>query len=544
MVPCGRPGQEEDPIRRPSVDQVALAVLVGLGLLHAASYAYVISDDAFISLRYARHLAAGLGLVYNPGEPPVEGFSNPLFTLGAAVLIRIGVPALLAAKALGVLGLAAALLLLPRLVRTLAPRCDGLSALAAPALLAFSAYPAFSAMTGLETMLHAGLVLVAVLASTCEVVRGRVGLGPVAWLAVACSRPEGAGLAVAAAAAQWVALGRDGRVVWRWALAFALPALLLVVGRYAYYGAVLPNTFHAKVGAEGFGKRGGIAYLGRFVLGGGGWVALPAVLGFAVGMARGAAGRLAVPVAVVVAQAVYVVLVGEDFMPAARFVMPVYPLLCAGAALLLALAPRRLPGRAAASARVLALVLACAGVALSQSVDLVRHPLRFWLVHEGRWPSYLARTDLRGTWLAGHQAVGEFLHAHAEPGDRLVVSEAGVIPFYASLPTVDLFGLTDREVASLWSRARGGAVADLAKGIGQEVFRDQPRWIVLDGQRELGGRLTIRLQIARWLTAHPDWKLYRPVFRAPVYTAEATGLGHDRIDVVFERIPRAGRAGD
>src|SRR6266550_3321989 len=37
-------------------------------------------DDAYISYRYARNFARGLGLVYNPGER-IEGYTNFLWTL-------------------------------------------------------------------------------------------------------------------------------------------------------------------------------------------------------------------------------------------------------------------------------------------------------------------------------------------------------------------------------------------------------------------------------------------------------------------------------
>lgn len=38
-------------------------------------------DDAMISMRYARNFAHGFGLVWNPGEAPVEGYTNTLWTL-------------------------------------------------------------------------------------------------------------------------------------------------------------------------------------------------------------------------------------------------------------------------------------------------------------------------------------------------------------------------------------------------------------------------------------------------------------------------------
>ena len=38
--------------------------------------AFTLVDDAMISMRYARNLAEGHGLVWNVGQPPIEGFTN------------------------------------------------------------------------------------------------------------------------------------------------------------------------------------------------------------------------------------------------------------------------------------------------------------------------------------------------------------------------------------------------------------------------------------------------------------------------------------
>ena len=42
---------------------------------------WFICDDAFISFRYARNLATGHGLVFNPGFERVEGYTNFLWVL-------------------------------------------------------------------------------------------------------------------------------------------------------------------------------------------------------------------------------------------------------------------------------------------------------------------------------------------------------------------------------------------------------------------------------------------------------------------------------
>jgi len=51
---------------------------------------FVLFEDAMISMRYARHLAEGHGLVWNVGEPPIEGFTNTLWVLWMSVAHLLG----------------------------------------------------------------------------------------------------------------------------------------------------------------------------------------------------------------------------------------------------------------------------------------------------------------------------------------------------------------------------------------------------------------------------------------------------------------------
>jgi peptidoglycan/LPS O-acetylase OafA/YrhL len=51
---------------------------------------FVLFEDAMISMRYARHLADGHGLVWNIGEPPIEGFTNLLWVLWMSVAHELG----------------------------------------------------------------------------------------------------------------------------------------------------------------------------------------------------------------------------------------------------------------------------------------------------------------------------------------------------------------------------------------------------------------------------------------------------------------------
>src|SRR5690554_5604676 len=84
------------------VRRILLGVVIaifGLSLFPQITY----TDDAFISYRYAKNLAEGHGLVYNPGDPPVEGYTNGLWTYALAGLHLFPVDITLTMRVVGVL---------------------------------------------------------------------------------------------------------------------------------------------------------------------------------------------------------------------------------------------------------------------------------------------------------------------------------------------------------------------------------------------------------------------------------------------------------
>src|SRR5262245_33075684 len=104
--------------------------------------AFGLFDDAMVSMTYARNLADGYGLVWMPGGPRVEGFTNPLWTLIMALPHACGLPDRLAALPILVLG-GALLLVCAALGRALATRVapeEPLAAAMTPWLIAFC-YP-------------------------------------------------------------------------------------------------------------------------------------------------------------------------------------------------------------------------------------------------------------------------------------------------------------------------------------------------------------------------------------------------------------------
>jgi hypothetical protein len=99
--------------------------MVGLFLVYAGLFIYRTSfivaneryfslfDDAMISMRYARNLAHGYGLVWNPGARPVEGYTNPAWVL---YMTAIHLLPLAASKTSLVVQITAALLLAINLI--------------------------------------------------------------------------------------------------------------------------------------------------------------------------------------------------------------------------------------------------------------------------------------------------------------------------------------------------------------------------------------------------------------------------------------------
>ncbi len=410
------------PTSDPSGRRVRFAVLLTAlaGALQLARFtdpAWAV-DDAWISFTYAKTLLTWGELTYKGGAPPVEGMTNLLWTLLSCVWIAASDRdplhgARLVGAACHLATLAVAVLLAARVARRLGGRPD-IAGAATGAILASSGSLAFFAMSGLETPLWCLLFVTAL--ERLDRARegpGRVGPGLTAGAllaALAATRPEGvllAGLLSLAALA-------SPTLRWRGALAVALPAALgvaaLEIFRLAWFGSLVPNTFHAKPGV----LSEGLTYVGAFALYGTGLVG---VLAAGPTLRREPAARvLAVILAVVCAGAAWS---GGDWMPGSRRLAEVVlggGLLCGVG---LSLAEGR--WRALAAAGVAAWLVA-AGVAWATGWDSARQvPLEAREIAEA---------------------------ATASPDVRMVaMADIGRFGYFFEGDVLDLVGLTDAQVA-------------------------------------------------------------------------------------------------
>jgi len=286
----------------------ALAGTLALLLAHALFYRFL-CDDAFISFRYARNLADGYGLVFNPGHERVEGYTNFLWVVVLAVLDVVG---LRPEHAASVLSLALTVALWAMVARAAWRLVPSPFALFPPLALALTRSVAVWSTSGLETRLFEVLVVGATLRLLHEVERPDAAPWSALLFALAAlTRPDGL---LIAAAAMTVA------VVWRWRPRRAVLSAAIfggVVGahflfRFLYYGAWLPNTYYAKIGGRSWWGMG-VAYLASFAVEYGVLLWLPPlVLGVLALLKEGRGSHAALFGAAVLPHALYVASIGGD----------------------------------------------------------------------------------------------------------------------------------------------------------------------------------------------------------------------------------------
>lgn len=408
-------------------------------------------DDAMITLRQARNLVEGHGFVYNPGGPRVESYTNHLLFLWQALVLHLGLDGLFWTKVVGGLGGAATVVGSWLIARDLL-RGSGADPRAVPApilffgslMAAISPLVTFGAAAGLETMLFAGLVTLAV----WQILRADAGEAR-GWLAGALfglalwTRPEGliwlVGYAVAlAVVARWrgrsvrplmVALG-VGLLCW----------LLLVVFRLAVFGHMHPNTYYIKMAGDPVGRFfSGLKYLRDWAVWnlGYGWLLL-ALAGVFL-QAPDRRGPATVLLLGIVGHLVLVAIEGGDWMPHLRLIAPLMGVLpglaTAGFALAL-LRVQPLLGRAFRPVAVGLLVVAVGGC-------------EYFLRREEIRALGEAQTRIFG-WNDSHVPIGKWLgqwellrEANGSPRLTVAIEDIGFVGWYSNATIVDLAGLAD-----------------------------------------------------------------------------------------------------
>lgn len=215
---------------------IAGAVLLRLYLFLDLGYS---ADDALITFRYADHLAAGNGFVYNEGEH-VLGTTTPIFTLCLAALRIVHVSPFAGALLLNLAAECVIAMIFWSLFSTTSPGVRWIPValyLISPDALQWS-------LSGMETEFSIACILAGFYFAARDSWKAAFAWGAFATLV----RIDGAAVLIALTAAYVVRRGRLPLVPWAVAAAVLLPWTLFA---FWYFGSPIPNSAAAKLALSG-----------------------------------------------------------------------------------------------------------------------------------------------------------------------------------------------------------------------------------------------------------------------------------------------------
>ncbi len=255
-----------------------IAVLVFFS--HVRGIGPFIVDDSFITFRYARNLSQGYGFVYNPGGPPTEGFTSPLWMVTLTLPYLLHLSPELSARYLGIffilltLGLSYLIMrkLLPEAIRESQPWLPGGMVLALAAMPATAVH----AISGMETALYTFLItfyfyrLIIYLKQPSR--REALFLALSGFL-VGLTRPEGNLIPFLSIGMAFFFLSKKDNIelMKMVFVGYVLPGVIYFTARYAYFGLMFPLPYYVKLGNMYLfaGRLFMILYLSDFFLTGG-----------------------------------------------------------------------------------------------------------------------------------------------------------------------------------------------------------------------------------------------------------------------------------
>lgn len=391
----------------------------------APGYAWGV-DDAYITYRYARNLAAGHGLVYNPGER-VEGYSNLLYAVAMALPIVAGAdqPYAFSVTLNTVCAVAACLMFFTIVQRELDER------LAAIAALLFAANPLLWLWVG--SGMESVFVLLLNLWIWHAVIRveaREAGSAPSELLvAVAASILARAdGFVMAAFVITYFAVKGRWRTAAQLGIVAAAATGTQIAARLAYYGQPMPNTYYAKISGplvQRFTTAG--RQLGEIAKSQGIGLCILAIL-LDLGRriltyapdSRALCAAVRFPDTFALLLLAYWVYVGGDWH-GERFLLVLYPFGIVSVLRLTNALPR------------CAWAYGAIGAVLTVQLGLPFREPRFGYVGE-KWDAWIE--------------LGRFLR-QAHPEALLAIDAAGKVPYFSGLRTIDMLGLTDAHIGHL-----------------------------------------------------------------------------------------------
>jgi arabinofuranosyltransferase len=402
--------------------------------LSAQIFSFTI-DDAYITFRYSKNLAAGFGPTYNPGMPSVEGYTTFLWMLLMTLPHFIGVNVATFSKIVGILLTCGTFLLVSLLTFTLtrqfALKARLFFGVFAAFLLAMLPITSIHAIAGMETSLFIFLIALMVYMVTVGLLDGSCWLlwSPLVGLLIGMTRPEGNAIVLLLLACGWFfsAPSLRKRLLWFSLGLYVLPGALYFLWRYQYYDLLFPMPFYMKV-LHGSGLAGA-GEVGTYLL-----YLLPSISALLLAaILRMRKEYLAVLTPVVFLLIFYLFPVhamGFNW----RFIYPATPFI--------------------------SVLVAIGGITI---FDLLREKIQstkpwepvllagLFLISLGNLNGLddtIQNQNFYAAGISNYKTFGTLLSAYNNKHEMTIaIGDAGTVPYYSDWQVIDLFGLNSKEVA-------------------------------------------------------------------------------------------------
>ena len=212
---------------------------------------FTLFDDAMISMRYAKNLANGYGLVWNPGGERVEGYTNPLWVFFMALfhLLPLSESKVSLPIQLSGMGFLLINLFCVKKIADLLSKGDRFASLTAVFLTAFYYPLVYWSLRGMEVSVLVCIVNSSIWLALRSVHAGRPSLVLYLILGIATLvRPDMIVTAISILMYVLVVDPRNkhGNAVMGLTVLFSF-VLLQTVFRLTYFGEFMPNTYYLKM---------------------------------------------------------------------------------------------------------------------------------------------------------------------------------------------------------------------------------------------------------------------------------------------------------
>lgn len=456
-------------LKRNNIYLIVFVLILLIFITHSI-YLSVIAEDAFISFQYANNLVNGFGLVWNIGDPPVEGYTNFLWVIFSSIGMLLNLKLTTFSQLLGILSGVITILYVYKIGRKILGFKTKI-ALISCLMLAISGPFATWASSGMETNLFTLFIVCSIyyeLNFWSNYNKSSLTLLFLFLLLAALTRPEGFGFFLIVIVLHFIKSKDKSRLIairqsiLSAFIFFIIPFTVYFLWRFSYFGYLLPNTYYAKTGGDIFQWLRGLAYLLFFCI----HFLLPAVPLLTVLIWISVeklntrveikeiwlkirndiqAYAMFIFLSVCLLYSVYIIYIGGDYMAMYRFFVPILPF-------------------------IYLLLTKCYDIISSSNSNIYKRNLSFILliffmlgtvVHSTPLDKFIFTKSIRQhgqyqgvlfeRWHSNRLTVlGKFFNGYkASPDESIATDAIGAIAYYSGLKVYDYHGLVDPYIAHL-----------------------------------------------------------------------------------------------